>query len=173
MASAIRDSSPPDAVSATERERQSRVRPHEEDGLVASRRAGLVALAQLADELAVAHADAAQLGGDGVGERRRSRVSLGPKLSRERVDVVLRSREFARRDLGGIGAVVERRELGLRLLAPREQLLVRRTAEAALRLRDPVEPGLELFQPARLGFERGQEGVKVGRGLAQAELDVA
>ena len=155
------------------RERQSRVRADEEDGLVASGRARLVALAQLADELALAHADAAQLGGDGVGERRRCGVPLGPQLEGERVDTFLGGGELARRDLGGIGAVLERRELRLRLLAPREQLVVRRAAEAALRLGDPVEPGLELLEPARLRFERGQEGVEIGRGLAQPELDVA
>ena len=65
-------------------ERQARVRADEEDRLVATGRAGL-ALAQLADELAVAHADVVQLGGDGVGERRRGGVPLGAELERERV----------------------------------------------------------------------------------------
>src|SRR5207237_10926548 len=62
---------------------------------------------------------------------------------------------------------------GRRLLAPREQRVVRRAPEAALRLSDPVEFGLELFEPARLRFERSEEGVEVGGRLAQAELDVA
>ena len=42
-----------------------------------------------------------------------------------------------------------------------------------MRLGDPVELGLELLQPARLRLERGEEGVEIGRGLAQPELDVA
>ncbi len=46
-------------------------------------------------------------------------------------------------------------------------------AEPALRLGDPVEPGLELLQPARLRLERGEERAQLGCGLAQAELDVA
>ena len=72
----------------------------------------------------------------------------------------------------GIDAVLERGELGARLGRAREELLVRLAAEAALRLGDPVELGLELLEPARLGLEGGEEAAEVGRRLAQAKLDV-
>ena len=77
-------------------EREAGVRADEEDGVVGSGRARLVALAKLADELAVAHADVAKLGGDGVGERGRGGVPLGAQLERELVDALLRRRELAR-----------------------------------------------------------------------------
>src|SRR5438874_2361478 len=74
-------------------ERQPRIRADEEHGLIGSGRARLVPLPQLADELALAHADPAQLGGDRVGERRPGRVPLGPELEGEPVDTFLGRRE--------------------------------------------------------------------------------
>ena len=55
-------------------ERQAGVRADQEDGLVGARRAG-IALAQLDAELALAHADAAQLLRDRRGERGRGRLA--------------------------------------------------------------------------------------------------
>ncbi len=172
IARAIRESSPPDAVSATGangspafgRTRKTASSPPVDPGLVP--------LTQLADELAVPHPDAAKLGGDRIGERRRGRVSLRAQLEGQRVDARLGLCEHARGDFSRIGSVLEGRKLGPRLLPPREQLLVRRAAETPLRLRDPVELGLELLEAARLGFERREKGVQIGGGLAQAELDV-
>src|SRR5579884_216278 len=155
------------------REGKARVRADEEDGLVGPRGTGLGALAELADELAVAHADAAQLGGNRIRERRSRRVPLGAQLEAERPDTFFGRRELARGDLGRIRALFERSELGQRLLAPRQQLLVRRAAEAALRLGDPVEIPLELLEAPRLGLQRGEKTVQIGCRLAQAQLDVA
>ena len=85
---------------------------------------------------------------------------------------------LGRLDRGGgsrcrVDALVERRQLLARLGRARQQLLVARGTEAALRLRDAVEAGLKLFEPPRLGLERRKERAQLGRGLAQAELDVA
>ena len=88
------------------------------------------------------------------------------------MNALLRGGELAPRGLGRVDAVLERGELCPRLGGAREQLLVRLAAEAALRLGDPVELGLELLEAARLGFEGRKERAKVGRRLAQAKLDV-
>ena len=55
------------------------VRPHEEDGLVGTRCAG-IAVAELDEKLAVAHPERLQLGGDRFGERH-SRGSCSPPRS--------------------------------------------------------------------------------------------
>src|SRR5579884_3077786 len=146
------------------RERQPGVRPDEERGLVDAGRARL-ALPQLADELAVAHADLPELRGDGVRERGRTGVPLRAQLKRERVDARLRDGDGRGGDGGGIAALPQRGELGVRLGSARQQLLVARAAEAPLRLGDPVELRLELLQASRLGLERGEEGLEVGRRL--------
>src|SRR6185503_20181012 len=114
------------------RERESRVRADEEDRLVGSGRARLAPLPQLAEKLALAHPDAAQLGGDRIGERRRRRVALRAELERQRLDSRLGFRELAGCHVRWIGPVLECGELGPRLFPPREQLFVRRAAEAAL-----------------------------------------
>src|SRR5579859_101347 len=58
-------------------EREARVRTDERHPVVGAGRARFVALPELADELAVPHADTAKLGGHRVGERGRRRVPLG------------------------------------------------------------------------------------------------
>ncbi len=172
MASAIRESSPPEAVSATGpkgRPAFGRTRKTTSSAPVAP---GSSRSCELAHELALPHPDAAKLGRDRVGERGRRGVPLGAELECQRVHARLRLGELPRGDLGRVGTVLESRELCPRLLAPHEQLLVRLAAEAALRLRDPVELGLELFEPARFRLERRQEGVEIRGGLAQAKLGV-
>ncbi len=172
IASAIRDSSPPDAVSATGANGKAGVRADSEDGVVGAGRARLVALAELAPKLAVAHADVAELGCDGVGERGRGGVAFCAQFEDELVDALLGGGELAPRGFGRVDAVLERGELGACLGGAREQLLVRLAAEAALRLGDPVELGLELLESAGLGLEGSEESAKVRRRFAQAKLDV-
>ena len=154
------------------REREAGVRADEEDGIVGSGRTRLVALAELADELAVAHADIAELGGDGVGEGRRGGVALGAELEDEVVDTFLGCRELARAASAGSMPSSSAASSARAVRRSGEQLLVRLAAEAALRLGDPVELGLELLEPPRLGLERREERAEVGRRLAQAQLDV-
>ena len=174
IASAMRESSPPDAVSATGAERQPGVRADEEHGLVAAGCAGL-ALAQLADELAVAHADVVQLGRDGVRERGRGRARARRAARRKRVD--MRASAAASASRGRLRPGRHRRRAPRARAAPRparvEQLLVGLAAEAPLRLCDAVERRLELLEASRLGLERREERVQLRRGLAEAQLDVA
>ncbi len=80
IASAMRESSPPDAVSATGangrpafgRTRNTVSSPPVAPGF---------ALVELAHELALAHPDVPQLNGNRVGERGRRGIPLGPQLS--------------------------------------------------------------------------------------------
>ena len=94
-------------------------------------------------------------------------------LSHQVLNAGLRRSE--RRCCGGgrIDAVVECRQLRPCVGGALEQLVVARGAEPALRLGDPVEPGLDLVATARLRLERAEEGVQVGRRLAKPQLGVA
>src|SRR5579862_1532105 len=148
-------------------ERHARVRPDEEHRLVRSRDSRL-ALAQLAHELAVAHADVVQLGGDRLGERGGGRDALGAQPIRQLLDVRLRRLDRGGRAGDRIGAPVERGELLARGLGAFQQLLVRRRAEPPLRLGDPIEARLELLEQAGLRFERREERVQARRRLPQA-----
>ena len=77
-------------------ERQARVRPDEEDGLVGAARAG-VALAELDQKLALPHAEPLQLRRDRVGEGTRVRAAHRPQLLGEGADPRLRGRDGLRR----------------------------------------------------------------------------
>ena len=55
----------------------------------------------------------------------------------------------------------------------REQVVVVGGAEAAARVRDPLQLALDVLEPVGLGLERGEEGAQVGADLAQAQLEVA
>ena len=114
-----------------------------------------------------------QLGRDRVRERRCRGIALRPQLEQERMHAGLRRSNRGSGGCGRVDAPVERRELFARGRRPLEQLLVARGAEAPLRLRDPVEARLELLEPSRLGLQRREKRAEVGRGLAQAQLDVA
>ena len=117
---------------------------------------------ELADELALAHADVVQLGRDGVGERGRRGVPLGSQLDARARDARLAPRPAACRGRrAGSTPSSSAVELGARLGGAREQLLVGLAAEAALGVGDPVERALELLEPARLGLERGEERVQL------------
>src|SRR5581483_3643162 len=145
-------------------EREARVRADEEDRLVGAGRAE-VALAQLAHELALAHADVAELGGDRVRERRRGGVPLRAQLEGERAHSGLGRTEGGRRSLGRVDSAVERRQLVARRRGPVEQLLVGLAAVPPPRLGDLVEARLHLLESPRLGLERGEERVEPRRRL--------
>ena len=172
IASAIRESSPPDAVSATGpngRPGFGRIRNRD----VVRARDARLALGQLRDELALAEADAFELARDRLSERLRGFAPRLRKLVGERAHLRLRRRAGLRGGLHRVGAVGERLELGARLCRAREQLLERRAAEPALRLGDPVEVGLDLLDAVRLGLERGEKRPELARGFAQPMLGVA
>ena len=108
-ASAIRESSPPEAVSATGRERQAGVRADEEDGLVGPGRPEL-ALAQLDEELALAHAQRASSAATASAKRRRRSRRAVAQLGGERGHACLGLCDSAcRRGSTGSWPVGERR----------------------------------------------------------------
>ena len=114
IASAIRDSSPPDAVSATGANGRPGVRADEEGDVVGAGRAGLVALAQLAARNSPSPMPTPrELGRDGVGKRAaRRRCARRAARARARGRAPRPAASVASRGLGGIDAVVERGELG-------------------------------------------------------------
>jgi hypothetical protein len=59
------------------------------------------------------------------------------------------------------------------LRRPRQELLVRAAAVAALCDRDPVELALDVLESPGLRLEPRQEGTKLGRGLPQQDTGVA
>ena len=154
------------------RERQARVRAHEERDAVAPRRPGL-GLGEVDAELALVHADVSELGGDGRGERAGSGGACGSELLGDPPPPLLRRRDGALRRLERVDAVREPVELGARDRSSGQQLFVRAGPEAPLRLGDAVELRLDLLQPPRLGLERGGERSEVARRLAEPDLDVA
>ena len=153
-------------------ERHPRVRADQEGDLVRAGRARLP-LAELGPELALAHPDAAELGGDGVRERLGPAGTGGAQLVGQPPHAFLGGRERLRCGGGGIVALRERAELGAGLAGAGEQLLVGRAAEAPLRVGDALELRLDVLDPIRVGFEREQEGPQVGAELPQAQLQVA
>ncbi len=117
-----------------------------------------LALAQLDAELALAHADrpsarrrprprTAQPPPAGPAAAPSARAATRPSASLER----------GTRGRDRIEALLERRQLRLRLDGPGEQLLVRLAAKAPPGGGDPVEIRLHLLEPAGVGFEQGQE----------------
>ena len=141
IASAIRDSSPPEAVSAT--------------GASGSPRFGLIRnatssapvgpgpsapLAELDPELALPHADAGQLGRDGIRERLRAlpaRLRRPPPPARPTCASAATSACGGRRR--GIATLADPLELVMCLGSAGQQLVVARAPEAALRIRDRLE----------------------------------
>ena len=172
IARAMRDSSPPDAVSATGESgnpRLGRIR-----NAISSAPAGpgpSARVHQLDLELALPEADAGQFGCDRVRERRRG---VAPGGGSARASPPTRSSAAASSSAAAAARSppCEPVELGRRLGSPLQQLLVARAAEPPLRVRDRVEPRLDLFAPAGIGIQRRQEGPQGARGLAEAELDV-
>ena len=110
IASATRESSPPEAVSATGpngRPAFGRIRNADVVGAGRAR----VALAEHDLELPVAEADRLQLRGHGRGERAGGRPARRPQLGVEPVDLRLRRVERLGRGSNGVVAVGERVEL--------------------------------------------------------------
>ena len=172
IASATRDSSPPDAVSATGPNGMpafGRMRKTASSAPVAPMSRSRTSQVNSPSPMPTScNSTATATANPGAAVAR-----LVAQLECERVHARL-----GRLDRGGgsrcrVDALVERRQLLARLGRARQQLVVARDAEAALRLRDAVEACLQLFQPSRLGLERRKERAQLGRGLAQAELDVA
>ena len=172
IASAIRESSPPDAVSATGasgRPAFGRTRKTASSAPVApgsrscssqTNSPSPIPTSCSSDDTASANAGAAAF--------RSARSSAASAAERA---------SAARKRLGGdrsrILALVERLELGAGLGSAGEQLVVALAAEAPLRLGDLVERRLELFEASGLGLERREERVQLRGGLAQPQLDVA
>jgi len=148
-------------------ERQACVRADLEGDRVRSGQPKAVRLLrQLDAKLALAHADSLELGRDGRRERLGSGLPRLPHGESQLFDPPLRDLDRLGRGRDGIGPVIQRIELGLRLGGPPKQLLVRRAAKTPLRLGNPVELGLDLLEPIRLGVERGEKAAELGRGLA-------
>ena len=156
------------------RERQPAFGRIRNDDLVGAGRARL-ALAQLGPELALAEADAVQLGCDRVRERRRPQPparfdsSLGERLD-SRLGLGQRRARPPQRDRRRPRAQPAR-------LAPRPRARAapRSVSQRKRRLRvgDPLELGLDLLEPVGLGLERVEEPPQLERRLAQAKLGVA
>ena len=137
-------------------ERQACVGPDQERNLVGP---GLteVALTQLGDELAAAHADAGELPRHLRREAWRRLCPRGAQRGRQPTHILVGGGQgFCRRG-HRIEPVVDRVQLRLGLEGACKQFLVRVGAEAPFRVGDPVEVGLDLLEPPGLGLERGQE----------------
>ena len=172
IASATRESSPPDAVSATGPNGSpafGRIRK-----TASSAPAGaVVALAQLDTELALAHADATELGGDCRGERLGRSGAGGAQPLGELVDCRLGGGERSRGGLHRVQPVGQRAELRLGRLRASQQLLVRAGPEAPLRVGDSLELLLDLLDAIWIGLERDEEAAQVGSHLVEPQGQIA
>ena len=168
----MRESSPSGGGLGNRSEWQTRVRPDEERHLVETGLAGIT-LAQLGDELAFAQADSDELARHLLCETRGRLAPRGAKLLGKSADITLSGRQRFGRGRGRVEAVLDRFQLRPRLGCAGQQLFVGLRAEASLGLSNPVQSGLDLFEPSRLGLERRQKATQLARGLAQAQLDVA
>ena len=133
-------------------ERQPRVRSDEKRDLVGAGRA-LLALAQLGEELPVAHPEAAELLGDGVGERTGTGPSYRAQLLGERAGACLRDCDGGGRRLDWVEPRFGLVELAPRVVRARQKLLERRAPEPALKVGDVREPALDVIQSAWIGLE--------------------
>jgi hypothetical protein len=126
----------------------------------------VLALAHLDVELALAEADPVELRPDGLGERLGRGAPCRAEVFRDFVDARLSLLDRGRGLSGGIGAGLPRVQLRSRLGSAREQLLVRIATEAAFGRGNPVQLTLDVLDPARLGFQAGEEGAQLRRGLS-------
>ena len=168
----MRESSPPEAVSATGPNGSPAFGTDEEGGLVGARRTE-IALPKLDEELALAEPEALELACDRAGERLRPCASLGTELLGERIHA---GRGSGDRLAGGSGRIAPTRccfELRARSRSALEQLAVGRAAEAALEIRDPLEAAFNVLEERGVGVEGRQEPVEVAADLAQPYSDVA
>ena len=165
----MRESSPPDAVSATGPNGSPAFGRTAKLDLVRSGRA-LVGLAQLDPELALAEPDADELCRHGLGEARGGRPASVSELRVEAVDLGLCRRECLGGRASGIVSLRERIELGSGRGGAIEELRIGDRAVPAAKGRDPVEPGLDLLEPARIGLERIQEAAECRGDLTERVL---
>ena len=153
-------------------ERKPGVGADEEDHLVGARHPWL-ALAQLHVELALPQAEIGEL----VRHGRRERARRFPAGIRERacgaVEPRLRGVPVGARPLERVAGRPHVLQLGQRRGTPFEQLVEARRTMAPLRVRDPVEPLLDLRHPGGIGVERVGEASHVAPDLAQADDEVA
>ena len=169
----MRESSPPEAVSATGANGSPGLGRIRNDDLVRAGRARF-AFSDLGAELALAEADAVQLRFDrGRERRRRGRARFFDSRSASFFVRVSASASAAARRLEWIGAVLERGQLGSRFGRPREQLRVGLAAEPPLGVGDPLQLRLHLLQPIGLGLQRVEKPPQLERRLVQPELGVA
>ena len=172
IASAMRDSSPPEAVSATGangRPGFGRMRKRTSSAPVGPSSRSPSSAANSPSPMPTLASSPATASANGAAASRRACESSATR-SRTFASAAASASDAA---ADGVDAVGERVELGARLGRTREQLLERRAAEAALGVGDPLELGLDLLEPAGLGLERRQERAQLERRLAQAQLDVA
>ena len=153
-------------------ERKPGVGADEEDHLVGARHPWL-ALPQLHVELALPQAEIGEL----VRHGRRERARRFPAGIRERacgaVEPRLRGVPVGARPLERVAGRPHVLQLGQRRGTPFEQLVEARRTMAPLRVRDPVEPLLDLRHPGGIGVERVGEASHVAPDLAQADDEVA
>ena len=119
-------------------------------------------------ELALPHADAAQLLGDRLLERaERARHARPGARTASSTGLRLRGGELLGGGAGRVVACLDRLQLAPGLGGAREQLLVARAVEAALRVGDPVEARLDLLEPAR-ARPRARRGRRAARSPSRA-----
>ena len=159
MASAMRESSPPEAVSATGASGSPAFGRTRKTTSSRARRPGL-ALAQLDVELALPQAEIGELVRDRRRERAR-RASRGHPRARVRApsNRACAASRSARARVERVAGRAHVLELGQRRRRALEQLVEARAREAPLRVRDPVEPLLDLSSTGGLGVERVERSV--------------
>ena len=133
----------------------------------------LLALAQLADKLAFAHADVMELGGDGVRERGCGGVSLRTHLNNERVRLEPRRRRPRRAAAAAGSTPSSSAASSSRASAARDSsssyvAARNRRFASAIRSRPASSSS---SRPGSASSERGTNQTR--RGLAQTQLDVA
>ena len=154
------------------RKGESRIGADQEGDGVSAAGTGLP-LRHLGVELALAHADPAQLGCDRL---REALDRAGPgfvEVGRERLDARLRLRERSCCIGGRIGSCLSRVELRARRLCPLQKFLVRPAGEAALGVGDALELALNMLQAPRLGLQGVEKRPEVCGRVADSYVEVA
>ena len=149
-------------------ERQSLVRPDLVRRFVTTRRAGR-RITHVDTKLAVSHPKSRQLGDNGRRERLGSTHSRCAEPIRKRLVPRLGGGDLQRCRSKRVLAAIERGQLDDRRRTLLEKLRRRLAAEAAARVRQPIETSLDLLQPAGIGLERGEVAMEVAPGVSEPE----